>query len=272
MRPNRSTGGLVSVVLSMAFVLAGCAKTPINPSFCVSANDARHALDAMAHHPKPLDRPVVILGGYHDPGIGPAVVRAKLHGLVDDDRIIAVAYPFSGSFEQCRREVIAAVEKKFPSTDSDQTVEVDVIGLSMGGVVGRYCAIEQPDVGKRLRIHRLFTVSSPHRGALCAVLPAMSQLHRDLREDSAFLMELEAAEGGHRDYEIIPYVRLGDWIVGPENAAPRDVVAAYWVPNPPLQVAHSGAATDDRILADIARRLRDEPPFTKPPPATLPAN
>ena len=260
---------LAAMLMSFLSLAAGCAHEPVNPSFNVSPREADRAIKAMAHDAKPLDRPIVILGGYHDPGIGPAVFRAKLHGMVDDDRMVCVAYPFSGSFAECRRNVIDALEKKFPSPDADQTVEVDVIGLSMGGVVGRYCAIDRPD-GKRLRIHRLFTVSSPHRGAIRAALPAMSQLHRDLREDSPFLRELEAAEGGRRDYEIIPYVRLGDWIVGPENAAPRDVVAAYWVPNPPLQVAHSAAATDARILADIARRLRDEPPFTKPPPATLP--
>jgi hypothetical protein len=95
-------------------------------------------------------------------------------------------------------------------------------------------------------------------------------LHRDLREDSEFLRALEDAEGERRNYEIIPYVRTGDWIVGPENAAPRDAVAAYWVSNPPFQSAHMGAPLDPRIVADIARRLRGETPFTNSPPAPLP--
>ena len=75
-----------------------------------------------------------------------------------------------------------------------------------------------------------------------------------------------------RRYEIIPYVRLGDWIVGPENAAPRDAAAAYWVPNPPFNSAHWGAPLDPRIVADIARRLRGEAPFTTTQPAALPAS
>jgi hypothetical protein len=269
MQPDSAIGRLFRVTLITAFAVCGCTKPPVNPSFPVSPTQAKHALDAMSDEPKPLDRPVVILGGYHDPGIGPTAFRAKLGGVVRDDRIVSVTYPFSSSFDQCRREVVAAVEKKFPSTQASETVEVDVIGLSMGGIVARYAALERPD-GKRLRIKRLFTVSSPHRGAIRAELPAMSQLHRDLRHDSPFLRQLESAEGEHREYEIFPYVRLGDWIVGPENAAPRELPAAYWVSNPPFQVAHMGAPLDDRIVADIARRLRDEPPFTTMPPATLP--
>src|SRR5678816_3653352 len=110
MKPKSSAGGLVSVVLSLAFAAVGCTKPPVNPSFSISESDARHALDGMSRQRKPLDRPIVILGGYHDPGLGPAVFRARLHGIVDDDRIVSVAYPFSGSFEECRRDVIDALE------------------------------------------------------------------------------------------------------------------------------------------------------------------
>ena len=44
----------------------------------------------------------------------------------------------------------------------------------------------------------------------------------------------------------------------------------WWVANDPLQSAHLGAFTDPRILADIARRLRDESPYTTYPPDHLP--
>jgi pimeloyl-ACP methyl ester carboxylesterase len=213
---------------------------------------------------------VVVLGGYHDIGIGPASFLPKLRGAVRDDRIVSVTYFFSGSFDDCRREVIEAVEKEFPCGDPNETIEVDVIGLSMGGIVARHAALERPGE-KRLRIKRLFTISSPHRGAVRATLPTVHKLHRDLRSGSDFLRELDAAEGGRRDYEIIPYVRLGDWIVGPENAAPRDMPAAYWVPNPPLNSAHWGAPLDPRIVADIARRLRGEQPFTTTTPTKLPS-
>lgn len=261
--------GLPLVALAL-FLPVGCAKQSPNPSFNVSSSDAKAAMKAMSKDEKRLERPVVVLGGYHDIGIGPAAFVGRLRDAVGDERMISVVYPFSCSFDDCRRTVIRAVEKRFPSEDAAETVEVDVTGLSMGGIVARHAAIERPGE-KRLRIKRLFTVSTPHRGAVRASLPTVHQIHRDLRSGSPFLRALYAAEGDDRDYEIIPYVRLGDWIVGPENAAPRDAAAAYWVPNPPLQSAHWGAPLDPRIVADIARRLRGERPFTADSPTTLPA-
>ena len=272
----------------MLVPVLGCSKQPANPSFDLSSGDAKRALKAMARDAKPLERPVLVLGGYRDFGIGPAAFVARLRDAVGgDERIISVVYPFSGSFDDCRRAVIEAVEKRFPSDDAagartaagdaggegaraGETTEVDVIGLSMGGVVARHAALQRPG-GKRLRIKRLFTISTPHRGAVRAALPTVHRIHRDLRSDSPFLRALDAADAAQRDYDIIPYVRLGDWIVGPRNAAPRGAADPYWVPNPPLQSAHWGAPLDPRIVADIARRLRGEAPFTAASPATLPA-
>ena len=178
----------------LLLLISGCARQPPNPSFNVSNADAKRALKAMAKEQKPLERPVVVLGGYQDLGIGPAAFVGTLREAVGRDRrMISVVYPFSGSFDECRREVVEAVEKKFPSSDASETVEVDAIGLSMGGIVARYAATERPGE-KRLRIRRLFTISTPHRGAVRADLPTMSQLHRDLRRR----FELPARAGGRR--------------------------------------------------------------------------
>src|SRR5215207_3772050 len=162
---------LLVLLLLLLLTTAGCAKQPVNPAFDISSADARCALKAMAKEEKPLERPVVVLGGYHDLGIGPAAFVGRIRDAVGDERVISVVYPFSGSFADCRRDVINAVEKKFPSGEARETVEVDVIGLSLGGIVARHAAIERPGQ-KRLRIKRLFTVSSPHRGAVRAALPA----------------------------------------------------------------------------------------------------
>src|SRR5688572_25295654 len=79
----------VAMIITVA---AGCAKQPRNPSFDVSTADAKRALKAMAKDEKPLERPVVVLGGYHDIGIGPASFLPKLRGAVHDDRIVSVTY------------------------------------------------------------------------------------------------------------------------------------------------------------------------------------
>src|SRR5688500_13584114 len=176
----------------VALLVAGCAKQPVNPAFNVSRADASRAIEAMGKDEKRLERPVVVLGGYHDMGIGPASFLPKFREAVgDDERIVPVTHFFRGTFDACRREVIEEVEKQFPSAEgAGETIEVDVIGLSMGGIVARYAALERPGE-RRLKIKRLFTISSPHRGAVRASLPTIHRLHRDLRSGSEFLRELD---------------------------------------------------------------------------------
>src|SRR6185436_8168056 len=145
------------------------------------------------------------------------------------------------SFDDCRRKVIEAVDRKWPSDDRNATVEVDVIGLSMGGLVARYCAAEPTMDGRRLNVHRLFTVSSPHQGATRAQsLPPLLKMQIDMRPQSDFLRRLEAAEQ-ECNCEIYPYVRLEDEIVGEQYASPPGK-QAWWVSKLPLQPAHIGAA------------------------------
>jgi len=78
------------------------------------------------------------------------------------------------------------------------TSEVDVIGVSMGGVVGRCAAAPPPAgrLGKRLKIARLFTISSPHRGAVMASLlpPLIGPIQLELRKESTFLRALAQRE------------------------------------------------------------------------------
>jgi hypothetical protein len=283
--------------LLAALSAMGCATHTPNPSFNVSNDDAREALREMSHDAKPLPRPLVILGGLDDPGIAAMVLEDDIRELTGDDpRVIGVSFFFCGSFDGCRKRVIDAVDKAFPSDDPVWTTEVDVVAVSMGGLVARYAAAppkmkpaspdatSQPTTDRsptrRLRIARLFTISSPHRGAALAFLPTFNQLQIDMRAGSKFLQRLDACdelvEAGSAQtrpsdsYELIPYVRLDDMIVGEKNAAPEGWTP-WWVPAVPLQDSHMFAIADPRIVADIARRLRGEPPLTTDPPAPLPA-
>ncbi len=252
----------------MALLGAGCSG-PANPSFPLSVPEAKAALRRMEAEPKPLPRPIIILGGYHDPGLGAFLWRNQVRRWAANARIIEVSYPFSRDFDQCRRDVIAAVDRACPTDDPDATIEVDVIGASMGGLVGRYAAVAKPGE-RRLNIVRLITVSSPHRGATWAWLPTMSRLHAQMRGGSQVLKNLKRAEDATLadDYELVPYVRTGDRIVGASNAAPAGM-NAWWVPDRPLESPHFGASLDPRIRADVARRLRGETPFTTEPPAPV---
>jgi pimeloyl-ACP methyl ester carboxylesterase len=240
-----------------------------NPSFPATLAEARCDLKRMRAEPRALERPLVVLGGYLELGLSQAVLKARFHRLTGDDRIAGVPFTLCKSFDGCRRRAIAAVERAFPGPDPLRTTEVDVVGISMGGIVARYAALspERADA-RRLRIARLFTIASPHLGADRARLPAVNQLQRDMRADSAFIRRLNRPENAP-DYPVFPYVRLGDLTVGAANAAPTGMTA-WWVPDVALQPPHSGAMVDARIIADIARRLRGEKPFTTLPAAPLP--
>ncbi|MHC4217915.1 MAG: esterase/lipase family protein [Planctomycetota bacterium] len=247
--------------------IAGCG--PKNPSFDLSENQAQRALREMARDPKPLQRPLIIVAGYGDPGFADAHLRKKIGPCLDDDRIARMSFSDARTFDDCRRQLIEHVDERFPGGDAAATVEVDMVANSMGGVIARYAA--DPTVGDRyLRVARLFTISAPHRGAEMAELPTSNELLIDMRPGSEFL---EGLNERSRDpsYELIPYARVGDSMVGEENTAPPGQVA-WWVPNRAFEPAHLTAFGDPRIIADILRRLRDEPPYTTEPRAPWPSS
>ena len=151
--------------------------------------------------------------------------------------------------------------------DPSTTVEVDVIGFSMGGVVARYAASDfyAFKSGTRLNVRRVFTVSSPHQGATLADIPSFDSRVINMRVGSAFLKTLNEE---HCDYKLFTYARLGDGVVGEQNAAPPGQTP--WWTSKHHGLSHASAYGDKRILGDIARRLRNEQPFTSEPPAPLP--
>ena len=97
-------------------------------------------------------------------------------------------------------------------------------------------------------------------------MPAIHPLIVPLRPGSELVNRVNAIKP---DYPIIPYVRLNDRPVGEINAAPPGQTP-WWLSTPPLSDPHCGSFSDDRIIADIARRLRGESPWTIDPPAPLP--
>jgi pimeloyl-ACP methyl ester carboxylesterase len=314
---------LFITLTSIASLLAtGCASDIRNPSFPVTEKQARAALEKMERHPRPLERPLVIIGGYHELGWVLELSGRRFRKLVpesDQDQVVLVNTPFTPTFDECRDEVIEQVDAALGSTGRDETIEVDVVGMSMGGLLARYAALPIPG-RKRLKIARLFTIASPHDGAKLADFrlklgPVLyDQRIRDMASGSLFLARLNTPvqqaidtpmtgggdgerdrgkgdDPGDRagaidslnepqgdafrdgrafgDYTLVPYVRLGDAIVGAENAAPPGQ-NVWWLPGKPLRSAHLAAQMDSRIIADIGRRLRGERPFTHPPPAPLP--
>jgi hypothetical protein len=244
----------VASVMIFCTVAAGCsADRPMNPSFPVLMADAKAIVRQMQDDPKPLERPLVVAGGIHDPGfVARRVAKTIRRTMSPDDQVTTVSFTGrgKGTFDDCRDFLLESVEEAFGTTTGPDTVEVDVIAFSMGGLVVRHAARHRDDGGKQLNIRRLFTISTPHRGARMAGLPTLDPRAVAMRYGSEFLAGLDD-ELSRAPYELYTYVRLGDLIVGEKNAAPPGR-HPWWVANPPFGLAH--------------RRLRGEQPL-----ATLPA-
>ena len=215
----------------------------------------------MRSEPLRLGRLLVIIGGITDPGFSACLLSERFDCVTMNPGIVAVGVGHCLTFDDCRERVIEAIQAAYPSQEAQQTAEVDVIGFSMGGVVARYSALPRENA-MRLRIARLFTISSPMQGAAAAPwVPALYPVIKSLRPDSTFMTALNAREP---DYPVYSYVRLGDSTIGPENAALPGRVP-WWVETPFMGISHQGAIFDARIIADIARRLRGEEPLTLEP-------
>ena len=270
------------LILSASLLLAACTPATLNPSFPLTHADAAADLDRIAADPRPLDRPVVVVAGWADPflmGMHWSRTLRRTVGLHPGRDFIVVQFVGAWTFDACRARLIDAVQDRWPSDDVGQTVEVDVVAHSMGGLVARYATLppmagdvppadgDRP-VTRELHIARLFTLATPHRGARLAAWPSLDPRIRAMKAQSPFMDYLDDALPD-ADYELVPYVRLGDATVGDTNARPvgRGV---WWVPNHPVRLAHMWARHDRRLTADILRRLRGETPFTTDPPVPLP--
>ncbi len=250
-------------MVSAAAALTGCVG-PANPSFDVSLHDARTDLRRMAEDPAPLPRPVLVLGGYGDPGVGPGLLADDIRDIAaDPDRVHELTFFVgAGTFDACRERVLDAA----PRTADGELAEVDVVAISMGGLIARHAARSTDDDDRALPIARLFTISTPHRGANLAALPTLDARVSDMRADATFMSDLNAAA---RPYELVAYGRLNDWIVGVENTAPPGETP-IWVAPPLASPSHLMAARDPRLRADLLRRLREEAPLASVERAPLP--
>jgi len=255
---------LSKAALLLSLVSCACS-APVNPSFQLSIDDANRALAGMGARRVPLERPLVVIAGYNDPGIAAPFFKKTFGGVVTNPQWVVDVTPDGSTFDEFRKQLLDAVDRAFGGGETTETIEVDVVALSMGGLVARYAAVDDRQQHRqRLKIARLFTLSTPHRGAKLAWVPTFSAVQKDMRPGSQFLKRLP-----HPDYPVYAYARLGDNIVGEENAA-MEGQYPWWVANRPMEDAHLACYSDPRLLADIARRLRNEPGYATWPPTAFP--
>lgn len=233
----------------------------------------------MRAHPVALERPVLVSAGWRAWSWAPRGIVRALESITTTPerglRLLEHAFPTAPTMRSAATGMIRAAHDAWGTLDSGaelQTAEIDVVGISMGGLVARLAALE-PGARQafgvdaslaRLNIRRLFTLATPHRGAKLAGVVALDSAARDMKPGSDFLRRLDKAEAdaGGRPYEIVCYARLRDAWVGARNTAPRGA-EPIWVSTPGHDLAHMMVSRDQRILLDVARRLRGEAPVAE---------
>ena len=208
--------------------------------------------------------PILVVGGWFDPGFGADRATDELRERLPGRPIVGVSPGFHGSFDGAAAAVVAELEKHFPSDDPTATIEVDVIAISMGGLTARHAATDEPP-GKRLRVRRMFTLASPHSGALLAERWGFFGSGADMRPGSGFLADLSRREVASPDawrYPIVQYARDRDFTIGedgvelPEHLQRRGLLIR--MPTPWYLTGHRGIYGDDRIFDDIVRRMKGD--------------
>jgi pimeloyl-ACP methyl ester carboxylesterase len=268
---------LAALTTGACLSLAACTYNgPRNPALTTDAVAFERELDLvrarLRENPVALPRPVVIVSGYLDPGIASQGIAKALAQLTTGDRADFLVFNPRNpeSVQEAAVELGEFISRELTgSAGAIETPEVDVVGLSLGGVVARLAA-EETVRWPRLNIRRLFTIASPHTGAeLAPRFRFLSPVLDDISPGSTFLAELNARTAVH-DYEFVPYAIRNDGIVGYENQAPPGE-NAYWVRGR-LFGSHLAVNMDDTILTDIALRLRGEPSLFKGPPQSAAAD
>ena len=215
----------------------------------------------------PLPRPVIVVGGYLDPGLGPNQTAERLIDLTHDLRIASVSPGFALDMEGAANKIVEAVDAAFPTDEPKWTTEVDVVAISMGGPAARLAAAPGGafgDDGRRLRIGRMYSIASPHVGARMADRVGWADLlfaGRQMRTGSGFYRELERREKQappEEHYPIVQYAKENDLSIGPGSELPDHLLdrgVVIWIDTPRGKSGHMKVYADETIRGDIARRL-----------------
>ena len=221
-------------------------------------------------------RPLVVLCGWRAPLAALKTIRTNLRVLLPGTRVIPIAFPTASSMQAAvatTREALATHE-----STRDNAKPIDIVALSMGGLVARALACDafndlanpQASITAPVKINSLYTIATPHQGAILAKFVRPDAAASAMRPGSLFLRTLDNALP-NATFSITPYGYLRDWWVGCHNTAPIGRVP-LWLDPPTTRgrlFSHFLISTERRIILDIALRLRGLAPiaeFGPPPP------
>ncbi len=237
--------------------------------------------------PVPLARPVLLLNGYRGFSGLALSVRDLLATLTSTDRndFIVVSYATLGDIESITRRVMSLVRDRLGiDPDSKVSPAMDVLGISMGGVLARWCAMDAdtrvfakqhvPELRSsrkssplHIDVARAFTFGSPHRGAILADRIAPDSAARCMRSNSPWLLAMDAYQR-QNPIDLTCYTLLKDRWVGATRTAPPGM-HPVWMRGPSI-MAHFSAPRWEPFVLDVARRLRGERPLLREDAASQP--
>src|SRR5476651_874747 len=98
---------------ALAAILTGCASPTVNPSFPVTATEARKSLQDIDRHPVKLKRPVVVIGGFREMGIPTAGLTREIADAFPGQMVLGVRMSGCETFDACADKALAAVSARF---------------------------------------------------------------------------------------------------------------------------------------------------------------
>jgi pimeloyl-ACP methyl ester carboxylesterase len=157
------------------------------------------------------------------------------------------------------RDSAGLVARKVESIIAQTGVpKVDIVGHSMGGLVGLYYVKR---LGGRHRVRRLVLMGTPAQGTWSALLGLVTAplglASLQLLPGSPFLQEL-AETPLPKGVDVVSIGALRDWL------APMSTTALEGVRHIALPTGHSGLLVDDQVADTVDRLLREPAPDADP--------
>jgi pimeloyl-ACP methyl ester carboxylesterase len=198
---------------------------------------------------------------------GYLATRGSLHLLerhLANRGLIVISYPLGfpvnlGDIRDSAGLIARKVESIVAQTG---VTEIDVVGHSLGGLVGLYYLKR---LGGRHRVRRLIMLGTPAQGTWSALLglvtAPLGRASLQLLPGSPFLRELGEIPLP-KGAEVISIGAMRDWM------APLSTTVLDGVRHIALPTGHSGLLVDGEVAEVVADLLSDGPPVdgTAPPP------
>lgn len=206
-----------------------------------------------------LKRPLLVLGGWRSASFMARGLARRLTPLTNADpaMVRSVSYPWVGRFDEAVETAQAEAERL---ANDHGSREIDIVAISMGGLVARAIVGRWKRAGRTSpRVRTIFTLGTPHRGAALARWIRPDDAARFMRPGSPRLRALDEELGGWASDgpELVCYAQRLDWWVGTNNTAPpgREAMVFRARGVGGVLFSHFTVGRHPEVLEDLARRL-----------------